>query len=193
MSDDKVRLWRTHEVVAPVDADLGRPEWHEDRVADESYAYPDSEWIARPVADDDAREERLKRAEEQRDALAQECSETEHVAREAGADESIMPFPVALHDLLTRLTDERDDATRDRDEWKARAERAEAECAAREDVQARLIKERNAAEAERDSARALLREARGYVKTVYHQQACMGGGQTESDLLARIDAELEGA
>lgn len=83
-------------------------------------------YIARPVADDDAREERLKRAEEQRDALAQECSETEHVAREAGADESIMPFPVALHDLLTRLTDERDDATRDRDEWKARAERAEA-------------------------------------------------------------------
>jgi len=70
VSDDKVRLWRTHEVVAPVDADLGRPEWHEDRVADESYAYPDSEWIARPVADDDAREERLKRAEEQRDALA---------------------------------------------------------------------------------------------------------------------------
>lgn len=87
------------------------------------------EYIARPRADDDAREERLKRAEEQRDALAQECSETEHVAREAGCDESIRHFPVALHDLLTRLTDERDEATRDRDEWRRRAEAAEAELA----------------------------------------------------------------
>ena len=117
------------------------------------------EYIARPRADDDAREERIEKL------------------RDEG---------FAMHAAYN-------EATRDRDEWKARAERAEAECAAREDVQARLIKERNAAEAERDSARALLREARGYVKTVYHQQACMGGGQTESDLLARIDAELEGA
>lgn len=140
-NDGRVTLWRYGEVYFDLREPPPDVEHHE--------------YIARPRADDDAREERLKRAEEQRDALAQECSETEHVAREAGADESIMPFPVALHDLLTRLTDERDDATRDRDEWKARAERAEAECAAREDVQARLIKERNAAEAERDSARAV--------------------------------------
>jgi hypothetical protein len=128
---NEVRLWRVY----------GYRRFQDDWSFEEpAHTGPEDacEYIARPRADDDAREERLKeaqamvvaaatqrgellasierykaraeKAEQQRDALAQECSETEHVAREAGCDESIRRFPVALHDLLTRLTRERDEA-----------------------------------------------------------------------------------
>lgn len=76
----------------------------------------DARWLATLDAVTRERDEAVK----QRDALADECSKSEHIAREAGADESIRSFPVALRALLTRLTDERDAAV-------ARAKRAEAD------------------------------------------------------------------
>lgn len=108
------------------------------------------EYIARPRADDDAREERLKRAE---------CSAVEgwtaaemHKARAEQAEEDA----AARGRLL--------DAHREGCEWKARATKAEAD---------------------RDRARALLKEARGCVAVNY-------GPNEFSRLLARIDAETRG-
>lgn len=89
---DKVRLWRTHEMVVASDDAIRRSEWHEERVADDSYAYPDSEWIARPAADDEALLRALMKS-----------------SLDAGAWKATA-----------------DAATSDRDEWRARAERAEA-------------------------------------------------------------------
>lgn len=50
MTPEAVTLWRSHEMVVPSDEAIGRPEWHEERVADESYAYPDAEYVATPAA-----------------------------------------------------------------------------------------------------------------------------------------------
>ena len=112
---------------------------------------------------------------------------TEYIARPRADDEARTERIEKLRDEGFAMHAAYNEATRDRDEWKARAERAEAECAAREDVQARLIKERNAAEAERDSARALLREARPHV-----QHSIDEGAETGIELLARLDAETGG-
>lgn len=140
-NDGRVTLWRNYGgnvfCTDAVPFDEGRPrEWY----------------IARPRADDDAREERLKRAE---------CSAVEgwtaaemHKARAEQAEEDA----AARGRLL--------DAHREGCEWKARATKAEAD---------------------RDRARALLKEARPHV-----QHSIDEGAETGIELLASIDAETRG-
>lgn len=111
MSDDKVRLWRApNGTLHAFPVEGGVP------------------YIARPVADDDAREERLRVAEQQADALVKDRGEM--LARAEKAEAQRDAFINGREMQRARA----DEATRDRDERdamlraaQARAERAEAE------------------------------------------------------------------
>lgn len=94
-------------------------------------------------------------------------------------------FPPSLNSLPEWAKRRIERSESERVTLQSRLAAAEAECRAREDVQARLIRERNAAEAEAEMARGLLREVR---ESVRHRD-----GSTcdlSWSLVARIDAHL---
>lgn len=105
---------------------------------------------------------------------------------------SLLEHPATTMTTLAVIADERGESyARARAEVAALQSRlaaAESECRAREEVQARLIRERNAAEAEAGRARGLLVVARAWVGVTTRSTTW----EQVRDVVARIDAHLAG-